>query len=152
MRIFRLSSEIFEDEFEVYRYLCRTLPDENDWYFYEAGKGKVAEVSVNPGDYILFSYQHNILGIGMLESGRLQSNNPEYKYCYKFRPGTIYIFPLGIKLNDLHHYLQNQNIDVGAPFTERQDWPIISNNHTSLILVWLKNKLFSHYDQINFVS
>ena len=134
MRVFRLSKGIFNDEFEVYRYLCKTLPNENEWYFYEAGAGKVAEDSVKPGDYILFSFQHSILGIGRLESGRLPSDVPELKYRYKFKPGSVNIFPLGIKLNDLHKHLSDQGINVGAPYTERQDWPIINDSYSAIVL------------------
>ena len=90
----------------------------------------------------------NILGIGRLESGRLPSDDPELKYRYKFKPESVNIFPLGIKLNDLHKYLSMQGINVGAPYTERQDWPIISDSYSALVLAWLKNKVFNIYNNI----
>ena len=134
------------DEFDVYRYLCKTLPNENDWCFYEAGSGKVAENSVKPGDFIIFSFQHNILAIDQLESGRLPSGVVGLKYRYEFKPGSIYIFPLGIRLNDLHDYLKTQGLDVGAKYTERQDWPIIDNSFAALVVAWLKCKVFDYYN------
>lgn len=148
MRIFRLSDKFFNSIFEVCEYLSETLPKEQEYKFYQEGIGKVSEDSIQTGDTILFSYKHDIVGIGILESGRLLSDDLDCKYMFKFKPNSIKIFPRCLDINDLHEYLKSHGVKVGKPFIPRCDWPLIDNKYTALVIGWIKIKIFNYYDNL----
>jgi len=147
MRIFRLSDEFFPTVYDVYKYLIENLRNQN-YFFYEVGGGKVAENTIQEGDIVLFSYKYDIIASGILDGGRIPSDDDTCKYMYKFKPFSLKMLPLGININELHSFLKLNGVDVGKPFVPRQDWPLIDNTYAPLVICWIKLQLCKYYESL----